>query len=270
MTYPTREKFFAHKFLRILTRDASAMQLGPDACWLLTVVVMQEDACRYRRPVAFWNERLLDLCGWADKRTLVRTRAMLCGAGWLVYEPAPAGSRRPGMYQVAIPDDCEGREDAPVEDGEDDPRGTCNAPRDVPRDVVRDEGRDAVRYDGRDVVRDGVRHVPLSNLSLYPVPESGSQANAPAPDDQTDEEPKTPKANRQILYRHLEQLGLDSSEKAAGEWSALASGRAKCSTAAEALEFISYAVQRGIHDGVDVSYAKHAKLFADAWVARRA
>jgi hypothetical protein len=154
--YPKREQFFAHRFLRILTRDAAAMSMGADACWLLTIIVMQEDACRYRRPVMFWNERLADLCGWADVRTLVRTRSMLVGAGWLHYEPGAHGARKPGAYFVDIPKACVEVDDQPADEG----RPTFDVGRDVGRDVVRDGARDVVR----DVVRDGV----LS--TLYPIP----------------------------------------------------------------------------------------------------
>ena len=58
-SYPkNRGSFFAHKFCRILTKAAVAQELGPESCWLLSVIVHQEDAIRYSRPVTFWNDDL--------------------------------------------------------------------------------------------------------------------------------------------------------------------------------------------------------------------
>jgi hypothetical protein len=166
--YPRREPYFGNRFLRTLTKCAVAMELGGDACWLLTVVVMQEDACRFRRPVTFWNQRLCDLCGWADDRTLVRTRSMLVGSGWLNYQAAPEGTRKPGAYFVTIPAEAEGMDD-PTEEG---PRPTPDDGRDGGRDGGRSVGRSVGRYGGRD----GGLFVPVPT----PIPGPGSGVAAVA------------------------------------------------------------------------------------------
>jgi hypothetical protein len=101
--YPERESFFAIRFLRLLTKSAAAMEIGTDGCVLLMVIVGQEDACRYNRPVNFWNAQLATLCGIpANNETqLRRVRDRCVKAGWLVYESG--GRRKHGRYFVAIP-----------------------------------------------------------------------------------------------------------------------------------------------------------------------
>lgn len=99
--YPARPKFFANKFCRLLTKSAAALTLGPEVCWLLTIIVMQEDAVQYKRPVNFWNEQLMTLCGFGSKKRLVTARDKAVKAGWLNYEQ---GDRlKPGVYWVANP-----------------------------------------------------------------------------------------------------------------------------------------------------------------------
>jgi hypothetical protein len=157
-----------------MTKTALAMEIGPEACWLLTIVAMQEDACRYRRPVIFYQKPLCDLCGFKDERTLIRVRNQCMGAGWLVFAPSAPGTRRPGSYHVAIPAHAEELEDDMTAESDDDVSTLIVAPnvgrdggRDVGRDVGRDGGRDVGRDGGRDVGRDGGSSV----LCLRPVPE---------------------------------------------------------------------------------------------------
>jgi hypothetical protein len=103
MDYPKREQFFAMRFLRLLTKSAAAMEIGTEGCMLLMVVVGQEDACRYSRPVNFWNAQLATLCGISasNETQLRRIRDRCVNAGWLVYESG--GRRKHGRYFVAIP-----------------------------------------------------------------------------------------------------------------------------------------------------------------------
>ncbi|HYG70464.1 MAG TPA: hypothetical protein VD838_22495, partial [Anaeromyxobacteraceae bacterium] len=108
--YTRRDPGFSFRFVRLLTKTAAALEIGPEGCWLLAVVVMQEDACRYKRPVYFYNRQLCDLVGIRDERTLLKLRNQLVGAGWLRY--LPGGTRSPGMYYVAIPDHAQGIEDS--------------------------------------------------------------------------------------------------------------------------------------------------------------
>ena len=96
-----RPQFFAIKFCRILANTQAASEIGADACWLLTVVVQQEDAIHYRRPVTFWNNQLQGLCGFGSPRRLRKARDAAIVAGWLEYE---AGTKHiAGRYRVTFP-----------------------------------------------------------------------------------------------------------------------------------------------------------------------
>jgi len=110
--YPERPKYFAHKFVRRLSKSCAAMEIGPEACWLLTVIAFQEDSCRYKRAVLFYDEPLASLVGLGSERTLARCREKAVKAGWLHYE---AGRKRvPGRYWVLIPDHAEVFDDSPI------------------------------------------------------------------------------------------------------------------------------------------------------------
>lgn len=113
--YPKREQFFAHRFTRLLTKTAVAQELGPQVCFLLTVIAHQEDAKRYTGAVTFWNEQLMPLVGTAKWRTLDRFRKVAVEAGWLYYENR--GKRKPGVYWVLIPAWAEPLTDAAVDEG---------------------------------------------------------------------------------------------------------------------------------------------------------
>lgn len=101
--YPKRETFFAMRFLRLLTKCAAAMEIGHDGFALLMVIVGQEDACRYTRPVNFWNPQLATLIGLrgGDVDGLRRTRDRCIKAGWLQYQPG--NKQSPARYFVTIP-----------------------------------------------------------------------------------------------------------------------------------------------------------------------
>ena len=110
-TYPKREAVFSNKFCRILNRCEVAQQIGAEACWLLTVIVMTEDARRYGSAVTFYNGQLQTQCGFESENRLNRHRQRAVEAGWLHYEPG--GKSRPGTYWVTIPQHIEAN-DAPV------------------------------------------------------------------------------------------------------------------------------------------------------------
>lgn len=112
--YPKRGSHFAHRFTRLLTKAAVAQELGPECCWLLTIVSHQEDAKRYSGPVIFWNQQLMALCGFGSERRLSRTRDACVEAGFLHYEPG--GNRKPGRYWCLTPDYLES-DDSPVDEG---------------------------------------------------------------------------------------------------------------------------------------------------------
>lgn len=102
-SYPTNRAghHFAHRFCRLLTKSAAAQDLGPEVCWLLTVIAHQEDAKRYRSAVTFWNEQLMPLCGFGSRKRLHTARQRAIDAGWLAY--LPGGKGFPGRYWVTFP-----------------------------------------------------------------------------------------------------------------------------------------------------------------------
>ena len=77
-TYPTRPSGFLFQFLKSLADLRVAGEIGPDACWLLTVILLREDATRFTRPVGFYSGQLAVLAqsgvAGVDRR---------CRAGWL-------------------------------------------------------------------------------------------------------------------------------------------------------------------------------------------
>lgn len=103
--YPTREAVFAMRFQRELIRRGAAQEVGSDGCWLLTVIVAQEDALRYERPVNFHNGQLMIQTGFGSENRLDRVRQRLVDAGYLHY--TPGAKRRPGVYWVLIPGEQE-------------------------------------------------------------------------------------------------------------------------------------------------------------------
>lgn len=110
--YPQRAPYWAHVFCRLLTKSAAAQELGPECCWLLAVIVHQEDATRYKRAVTFWNDQLLPLCGFGSSKRLVAARDKAIKAGFLHYEPG--GKGKTGRYWVTVPPDLESVADSPV------------------------------------------------------------------------------------------------------------------------------------------------------------
>jgi hypothetical protein len=100
-----RKKPFAIRVVRLLTRAAIATELGPEVCWLLTVLVHTQDARFYAGPVGYWNENLASICGFASVNRLIRTRQKAIDAGWLRYEPGKKG--RAGTYAVQIPEELQ-------------------------------------------------------------------------------------------------------------------------------------------------------------------
>lgn len=109
-------EIFAFRVIRLLTKRAIANELGPDVCWLLSVVVMQQDAIRYARQVTYYNEQLMPLCGFGSPKRLVTARAKAVESGWLTYQPGTKGVA--GKYSVTIPDEWTDVPDGPCDEGE--------------------------------------------------------------------------------------------------------------------------------------------------------
>jgi hypothetical protein len=113
MNYPKREPFFAHKFVRLLTKSCAAQDIGLNAFALLCVIAHQEDSARYSGPVRFWNEQLMNVLGFKSPKQLNDCRAKAIQFGWLRYERS--GNREVGRYAVVIPDAFEGLDDSQIE-----------------------------------------------------------------------------------------------------------------------------------------------------------
>ncbi|QJW93097.1 hypothetical protein FTUN_0600 [Frigoriglobus tundricola] len=99
--YPKRPSHFDRTYLRWLIDARAVNQIGADGVLLLTVIVLQEDQCRYSGPVDFWSGQLMHATGIASEDTLGRVRKRCVDARLLNYEP---GSRsKPARYWVAEP-----------------------------------------------------------------------------------------------------------------------------------------------------------------------
>jgi hypothetical protein len=114
-SYPVRERYWSHRFCRLLTKLAVANEIGAEACWMLTVIAHQEDAKRYRGPVTYYNGQIMPLCAFNYDRQLIRARNRAIAAGWLHYEQG--GKSRPGTYWCTIPPQYENVPDGPMDEG---------------------------------------------------------------------------------------------------------------------------------------------------------
>ncbi|MDB5312076.1 MAG: hypothetical protein JWO38_6278 [Gemmataceae bacterium] len=101
LPYPDRPPQFDRLFIRAMADRCAANQIGPAGCWLLTVIVRQEDVNRYAGLVDFWTGQLMGLLGAGSEGTLKRVRNDCVRAGWLVYLPGKKG--KAARYWVQIP-----------------------------------------------------------------------------------------------------------------------------------------------------------------------
>lgn len=113
MNYPKREPFFAHKFVRLLTKSCAAQDIGLNAFALLTVIAHQEDAARYCGPVRFWNEQLMSTLSLSP-RALRDARDKAIKFGWLTY--FRENDRATGRYFVTVPKQFAALSDSPIEE----------------------------------------------------------------------------------------------------------------------------------------------------------
>jgi hypothetical protein len=114
--YPDRPKYFANHFVRVVAKACLANEIGAEACWLLAVIALTEDAKRYREPVTYFNEQLMPLVGLKNVKALDRVRGKAVKAGWLKYAPGAKG--KAGRYWVDIPTAHQGWDDAPTDEHE--------------------------------------------------------------------------------------------------------------------------------------------------------
>jgi hypothetical protein len=117
MTYPTdrRGTHWSHRLVRAMAKTCLAQIIGPEPCWLITVVAHQEDAKKYSGAVTYYNEQLMPLCGFFSHDRLIRARRKAEKAGWLHYEPG--GKGKAGLYWTLWPADCQ-VDDSPTDDSD--------------------------------------------------------------------------------------------------------------------------------------------------------
>lgn len=114
LEYPKRPKFYAYRLTRLMFKTALANDIGPEACHLIIQIAHTEDAARYARPVTFYNEQLLPVCGFANVKSLDRARAKAVKSGWLVY--MPGGKGKAGRYWTVIPDQYIEQDDTSIDE----------------------------------------------------------------------------------------------------------------------------------------------------------
>jgi len=161
MNYPKREPFFAHKFVRLLTKSCAAQDIGLNAFALLTVIAHQEDSARYSGPVRFWNEQLMNVLGFKSPKQLNDCRAKAIEFGWLSYERS--GNREVGRYAVVIPEGFEGLDDAPIEPIHSDIHSECGTNKERIAEQLGDGSRnESVTESGKPSVP-----IPIPDPSIY-------------------------------------------------------------------------------------------------------
>ncbi len=112
--YPKRPPFFAYRFCRLLAKVCLANEIGPEACWMLTIIAHTEDAKGYRGPVTYFNEQLFPIVGLGSVSSLLRVREKCVTAGWLTHIPGTKG--KAAQYWVNIPKQFEGVADSATDE----------------------------------------------------------------------------------------------------------------------------------------------------------
>ena len=146
--YPKRDKFFSHRFCRLLTKTAMAQQIGAGTCWMLTVIAHQEDSKRYTEPVSYWNDQLQSVSGFGSRSTLVKARKKAIESGWLHYEPG--GKGKVGKYWVLIPERFEDLPDLPCDENPSDYVSDLGQDKDQEKVCPSESGQDKERESGQD------------------------------------------------------------------------------------------------------------------------
>jgi hypothetical protein len=180
MNYPKREPFFAHKFVRLLTKSCAAQDIGLNAFSLLCVIAHQEDSARYSGPVRFWNEQLMNVLGFKSPKQLNDCRSKAIQFGWLSYERS--GNREVGRYAVTIPESFEGLEDTQIEDNRSLNHSSIHAENGMSKERIAERLGDESRNES--VTESGKPSIP--NPIPNPNPESTHENNT-ARTDQCDQ-----------------------------------------------------------------------------------
>lgn len=96
-----KKSHHAHRLCRLLIKAAVANEIGPEVCWMLTVIAHTEDARHYAGPVTFWRDQFMVVCGCRSVGRMMRIRQRAVDAGWLIYENG--GNHHPSKYLTTIP-----------------------------------------------------------------------------------------------------------------------------------------------------------------------
>ncbi len=118
LVYMPHPRYWAMKLIRLLTKSCAANDVGPVGFALLTVIATTEDAAWYRRAVTYFDGQLAPLIGVASLKSLAAARKKCVDAGWLHYEPG--GKGRPARYWCLVPQNADGMDDHPTDEGGED------------------------------------------------------------------------------------------------------------------------------------------------------
>ena len=97
-----KHRFFALKYIRLLTKTAAAQELNASTCWLLSIIACQEDVKSFSEPAKFYFSQLMPLCGFTSPKQLRSAITKAVSLGWLCYEPGSKGV--PGKFSVRVPE----------------------------------------------------------------------------------------------------------------------------------------------------------------------
>ena len=172
--YPaaSRKAYFAFRFTRLMAKTCVAQEIGANACWLLATISMQEDACRYRRAVTFYDHQLAPLMG-CSPNTLGALRKKCVDAGWLHY--IHGGKGKPGKYWVLVPSHADGLSDGTVDEGEMLPKNCDANQSETNQNSIANQSQPGCN-------QDATRMQPGCNRSpSYPIPKETVPSPAPSP-----------------------------------------------------------------------------------------
>lgn len=168
--YPTRGSHFGIRVCRLLHKTCAAQEIGPIGTLLVTFVALQEDACRYKKPVTFYDGQLMPILGATSQATITAARKKAVEAGWLVYIRGWKG--KASTYWVAIPTGANGLEDAPITE-DIDPGFDLNAIQKMNRNAIESRSnQDRNAIESRSKV-DG--YLPIPNPTPNPLLPQGNE-----------------------------------------------------------------------------------------------
>lgn len=216
--YPRRGRHFAHKLTRLLTKSCAALEIGPEACWLITVIAHQEDVRRYSSAVTFYNEQLMAICGFGSQSRLIRFRERAVAAGWLHYEAG--GKSIPGRYWTLAPEKFKGLPDTPTDEGQPISTPKTESQNPTTSDNLRSQNGSATANEGTknhyqtgsttgaqpERNRSATANLPFLDPDPIPNPEDKNPLKSPKGDDAQGEQEPTRKRARK---KHTREYSAD-------------------------------------------------------------